>query len=142
MKNFLGTFTLFYTFDFVKDKASWMWRVNNKLHRLEICPIFPVKWVLPPSVLIWPVHLLILGQSCLEKWLNFGLKRKEECALSKETTEKLWLGFGVIICLLKDHEFSSNYYPGFLRNYFFYQFPWMFTTLMLADSMGIFSYCK
>jgi hypothetical protein len=43
MKNFLGTFTLFYTFDFVKDKASWMWRVNNKLNRLEICPIYPVK---------------------------------------------------------------------------------------------------
>jgi hypothetical protein len=91
-------------------------------------------------VRIWLVHSLILGQSCLEKWLNFGLKKKEEYALSKEITEKQWLGFGVISFLLKDHEFSSNYYAGFLRNYFFYQFPWMFTTLILADSMGIFSY--
>jgi len=27
LKNFLGTYTIFYTFDFIKDKASWMWRV-------------------------------------------------------------------------------------------------------------------
>jgi hypothetical protein len=52
MKNFLGTFTLFYTFDFTKDKASWMWRVNNKLHSLEMYPIYHAKWLLPLSVRI------------------------------------------------------------------------------------------
>lgn len=38
------------------------------------------------------------------------------------------------------HEFSTNYYPGFFKNYFFNQFPWMFMTLMIGDSLGIFSY--
>jgi hypothetical protein len=88
MKNFLGTFTLFYTFDFVKDKASWMWRVNSVLLSLEICRIYPAKWVLQLSAPIWRVLSPTPGQSWLEKWLNSGPKKKEESALSKETTEK------------------------------------------------------
>ena len=35
-RNFLQTFTLFYTFDFIKDKGSWMWRVGDM-------PYFPAK---------------------------------------------------------------------------------------------------
>ena len=53
-----------------------------------------------------------------------------------EIIEKLL--FGCIVCLkvfefFLDHDFTTNYYPGFLKNYFMRQFPWMFTTLYLAD---------
>jgi solute carrier family 25 oxoglutarate transporter 11 len=29
MRNFMSTFTLFYMYDWLKDKMSWMWRANN-----------------------------------------------------------------------------------------------------------------
>jgi len=55
---------------------------------LEICRIYPAKWVLQLSAPIWRVLSPTPGQSWLEKWLNSGPKKKEESALSKETTEK------------------------------------------------------
>lgn len=63
-----------------------------------------------------------------------------ESALGKEIIEKLWFGYGVNILYKIDQENTSAMFHGFFRNYFFYQFPWMFTTLMMADSFGIFSY--
>jgi len=40
--------------------------------------------------------------------------------LGMEIIEKLWYGSGVIHYLIKDHEYTSTYFPGFFRNYFFY----------------------
>ncbi len=37
-RNFLSTFTLFYTYDWLKDKLSWMWRANE-------VPYQPVAYV-------------------------------------------------------------------------------------------------
>jgi len=38
------------------------------------------------------------------------------------------------------HEFGTNYFPGFINNYFFRQAPWMITSLYIADSLGMFTY--
>lgn len=153
VKNFFSTFTLFYAFDFMKDKASWMWRVILfiivMIFFIILFVIFIISWVtclislaksdLPLLHRIWHAPLPILSLSLPVKWSSFGPRIKGACALGMETTERPWAGSGVLFSKL-DHEFSTNYFPGFFKNYFYNQFPWMFMTLMLADSLGIFSY--
>eukprot|EP01017_Pseudomicrothorax_dubius_P000565 TRINITY_DN0_c2145_g1_i2.p1 TRINITY_DN0_c2145_g1~~TRINITY_DN0_c2145_g1_i2.p1 ORF type:complete len:101 (+),score=22.08 TRINITY_DN0_c2145_g1_i2:2-304(+) len=38
------------------------------------------------------------------------------------------------------HEYTSNYYPGLMKNYFWKTAPWMFLTLWISDSLGVFTY--
>lgn len=40
------------------------------------------------------------------------------------------------------HDYGSNYFPGFINNYFWRQAPWMFATLWIADTLGMFTYWR
>lgn len=87
VKNFLSSLTMFYLFDFLKDKASWMWRVIN-LFRLEKSLTYLVKLRWQDFPLIWLVLSLTLLRLQLEKWSSYGLKKRVECAPGKEITER------------------------------------------------------
>jgi hypothetical protein len=117
---------MFYAYDYMKDKASWIWRVGEtpyyptKLCIAGFCSylacVFSYPWavVVREMVEFWPKN---------EKGLCHWDGNYRKAAV--------WLYY---------HEFSTNCYPGFFNNYFWRNFPWMLATLMFADNLGIFSY--
>lgn len=125
VRNFLQTFTIFFTFDFVKDKASWIWKLGE-------CPYLPCKITIAAFSAylgcLFTFPFAVISKEMIEYW-------------PKENGVCSWQGnYRKAMVWLWYTENVSTMYHGFFRNYFFYQFPWMFITLMMADSFGIFSY--
>lgn len=117
---------MFYTFDFVKDKASAFWRVGEM-------PYFPCKVAIAAFSAYLACAFSYPWAVTIREMVDFWPKEKGGVCTWDNNYRKaaVWLYY---------HDNSTNYYPGFFKNYFFRQFPWIFTTLYLSDSLGIFSY--
>jgi solute carrier family 25 oxoglutarate transporter 11 len=126
IRNFFQTFTLFYTYDFLKDKCSWMWRIMD-------APYFPSKVFLASFATYIACVFSYPWAVVVREAVDFWPKPKNGISPFNNNYRKagVWLWY---------HDFSSNLFPGFFNNYFWKQAPWMMTTLILADSLGIFSY--
>lgn len=123
LRNFFQTFTMFYTYDFLKDKLSFIWRVGQ-------VPYEPVKWF---NVLF----STYLACAFSYPWNNVVREMIE--FWPKQNGQDLFKGnYRKAATWLYYHEWGSNLFPGFFNNYFWRQAPWMMSTLYLADSMGVF----
>lgn len=125
-RNFFQTFTLFYSFDFMKDKMSFTWRVGEM-------PYEPVKAVLITisaylaSIFSYPFGVTI------REMVDFWPKEKGGICTWDNNYRKaaVWLWY---------HEFSNTMWPGMFNNYFWRNFPWMFGSVWIADKLGMFTY--
>lgn len=125
VKNFFQTFTLFYTFDFIRDKFSWIWRVGEVPYTpTSIAMMTFSSWLACVFSYPWAVTA--------REMVDFWPKPNGVCQFDNNYRKAMvWIYY---------HEWSSNYFAGFFKNYFWKQFPWMFTTLFLADKLGMFTY--
>jgi len=116
---------MFYTFDFLKDKLSFMWRsaetpyffckTSIAAFSAYLSLIFSYPWYFTKTMVdFWPKPA---NGVC-----NYG-NNYRKAANYFYTSDLYNIG-----------------YPGFFNNYFWKQFPLIFGTLMIADSLGIFSY--
>ena len=125
MRNFFQTFTLFYTYDFLKDKCSWLWRIMD-------VPYLPSKVFLASFATYMACVFSYPWAVITREAVDFWPKPNGVCTFNNNYRKAgIWMWY---------HEFGSNLFPGFFNNYFWRQAPWMMTTLLLADSFGIFSY--
>jgi len=97
---------MFYTYDFVKDKASWIWRVGD-------VPYLPCKMSIAAfssyltCVLTYP--WAVMAREMIEYWPK---EKNGVCTWNGNYRKAMvWLWY---------HEYTSTYFPGFFRNYFFY----------------------
>lgn len=126
VRNFFQTFTLFYTYDFLKDKCSWLWRIMDT-------PYLPSRMFLAGFSTYLACALSYPWAVMTRELVDFWPKTKDGVCQFNGNYRKagVWLWY---------HQYQSNLFPGFFNNYFWKQAPWMFITLMVADTMGIFSY--
>lgn len=126
LKNFFQTFTLFYTYDFLKDKCSWLWRIMDT-------PYLPSKIFLASFSTYMACLFSYPWAVVVREAVDFWPQTKNGVSRFNGNYRKagVWLWY---------HDFGNNMFPGFFNNYFWKQAPWMMTTLLLADSLGIFSY--
>lgn len=124
-RNFLSTFTLFYTYDWLKDKMSFCWRVGGM-------PYEPVKafniFVSSYLALIFTYPFAVTAKQMVDFWPK---EKGGVCSFNNNYRQAaVWLWY---------HEFSSNYFPGMFNNYFWKHFPWMFAGIWVADNFGMFT---
>lgn len=123
MRNFMSTLTLFYTYDFLKDKFSFAWRVGEQsregclafvaLFSTYMAGIFSYPWMVTREMVdFWPKKQ---GTPC-----SFGGNYRKAA---------VWIWY---------HEFTGTYFAGFFTKYFWKTAPGMFITLQLAEKAGLF----
>lgn len=125
VRNFLQTFTLFYTYDFLKDKFSWLWRIMDTPYLPSKIFVATISTYLA-CIFSYPWAVMV------REAVDFWPKENGVCKFQGNYRKA-----GVFLWY---HDFSSNLFPGLFNNYFWRQAPWMMTTLLMADSLGIFSY--
>lgn len=150
-KNFLQTLTLFYSYDWIKDKVYF--NINLQLsvfNRYSEMPYFPIKMVNAfistylATIISYPMAV-VTKEMVLNIYYNYyrliyGLNQKMVYVLMMEIIDLLQVTFG------KNNKYSryarnyNNYFPGMLKNYASRTFPSMFCAVWLADSFGCFSY--
>ena len=128
MKHILGPFTAFYSYDWLKDKASVLWRTSSS-------PMFPVQAVLAAfSTYLGAVFAYPFAHST-RLMVDFWPKKNGVDPFSgnyRKAAVWLWYGAG-----------SWNIaFPGLFKNFFWKVFPLWFTGIMLADKFGMFSYWR
>lgn len=127
MKNFFQTATLLFAYDYLKDKfGAVTYRISEFPYALtkSICALTAVYFA---CVFSYPWAVTI------REMVDFWPKEKGGVCTFQGNYRKaaVWLWY---------HDFGSNYFPGFMNNYFWRQAPWMFTSLWIADAMGMFTY--
>jgi len=127
MRNFFQTGTLFFTYDWLKDKLGGvLTRASDYPHALSksICGFFAVYLA---CVFSYPWAVTI------REMVDLWPKEKGGVCTFQNNYRKaaIWLWY---------HDFGSNYFPGFISNYFWRQAPWMAASLWIADSLGMFTY--
>lgn len=128
LRNFFQTFTLFYTYDFIKDKVSLMWRHNDIPYLPSIMGVALFSTYLACAFSYpWAVTV----RDMVEYWPKDAHGKSHFDNNYRKAA--VWLYY---------HDFTSNLYPGFFTNYFWRNAPWMFLTLMWSDYMGIFTYWR
>ncbi|EGR29516.1 oxoglutarate malate translocator protein, putative [Ichthyophthirius multifiliis] len=124
LRNFFQTYTLLYTYDFLQDKMSFIWRVGEQ------------------SELVWKGVIASLSTlfACLTSY-PFMVAREMVDFWPKQNGVCPWNGnYRKASVWIYYHELSSNIFAGMFSNYFFKVAPSMFISLMLADKFGIFEY--
>lgn len=130
MRNFLHTFTLLFTYDFVIDKLgtvtfrqshNWPYDFTKFLAITLSCYlscVFSYPWAVT-----------------IREMVDFWPKEKGGVCTFQNNYRKaaVWLWY---------HDYGSNYFPGFVNNYFWRNAPWMFVSLWIADTMGMFKYWR
>jgi solute carrier family 25 (mitochondrial oxoglutarate transporter), member 11 len=126
VRNFFQTFTLFYTYDFLKDKCSWLWRIMDT-------PYLPSRMFLAAFSSYLACVFSYPWAVMTRELVDFWPKPKDGLCPWNGNYRKagVWLWY---------HQYGSNLFPGFFNNYFWKQAPWMFATLIIADTLGIFTY--
>lgn len=127
MRNFFQTLTLFYTYDYLKDKfgtvtfrsGDWpYWLTHGMISFISIyfACVFSYPWAVT-----------------IREMVDFWPKEKGGVCTFDNNYRKaaIWLWY---------HDFGSNYFPGFFSNYVWRQAPWMAASLYMADKMGMFTY--
>jgi len=109
----------------LKDKASWIWRLGD-------CPYWPCKVSIAGFAtylaLVFTYPFAVVSREMVDFWPQ--PKNGKHNFNNNYRSAAVWLYY---------HDFWSNLYPGFFKNYFWRQFPMLFTTVYLGDSLGIFT---
>jgi len=127
MRNFFQTSTLFFMYDWLKDKFGGVtYRMSDFPYALtkSIIAFFSVYFA---CVFSYPWAVTI------REMVDLWPKEKGGVCTFQGNYRKaaVWLWY---------HDFGSNYFPGFMNNYFWRQAPWMLTSLWIADKLGMFTY--
>lgn len=126
-RNFFQTLTLLFSYDWLKDKFGTVtFRISDypyglvkgtmALISVYLACLFSYPWAvtIKEMVDLWPKEK---GGVCTFQ----GNYRKAA----------VWLWY---------HETTNTSFPGFMNNYFYRQAPWMFASLWIADTLGMFTY--
>jgi solute carrier family 25 oxoglutarate transporter 11 len=127
MRNFFQTATMMYSYDWLKDKFGTVtFRMSDFPYALTKSIIAFVS-VYFACVFSYPFAVTI------KEMVDLWPKEKGGVCTFQGNYRKaaVWLWY---------HDFGSNYFPGFMNNYFWRQAPWMFTSLWIADKLGMFTY--
>lgn len=113
-------------FDWLKDKASWLWRVGDMPYtptKIALCAL--TSWFACAFSYPW-------GNTIVEM-VDFWPKEKGGVCTWGGNYRKaaVWLWY---------HEYTTNYYPGFIKNYLSRQYFQLFSLLYISDTLGMFSY--
>lgn len=127
MKHSFGPFTAFYSYDWLVDKLSVIWRTSNT-------PMWPVKWWCAGfsawlgAVFSYPfVHAV---KDMVDLW-------------PKKNGVDLWKGSYRKAAVTLWYGPSWNIgFAGLFKRYFWHVFPLWFTSILLADQFGMFSYWR
>jgi hypothetical protein len=103
LKNFFGTLTLFFTFDFLKDKLSFMWRVSE-------IPYFPVKIFMLTFSTYFACIFSYPWAVTIKEMVDLWPKEKGGVCTFDNNYRKaaVWLWY---------HDWSNTYFPGMFNNY-------------------------
>jgi len=126
-RNFFQTLTLFFSYDWLKDKFGTV------TFRMSDYPYALTKTIL---VLISTYFACVFSYPwavTIREMVDLWPKEKGGVCTFDNNYRKaaVWLWY---------HEFGSNYFPGFMNNYYWRQVPWMASSLWIADSLGMFTY--
>lgn len=128
VKHSLGPFTAFYSYDWLKDKLSVLWRTNSS-------PMFPVQ--------------LFLGVLCAYMGVVFAypfahMTRMMTDLYPKKDGIDLYGGNyrKAAVSLWYGNSWNEGWIGLFKSQYFWKHFPLYFTSLLLADKFGLFSYWR
>lgn len=127
MRNFFQTLTMFYTYDWLKDKFG------AATYRISDFPLPIVKTLISGLSIYLACAFSYPFAVTIREMVEFWPKEKNGVCTWQGNYRRaaVWLWY---------HDFGSNYFPGFMNNYFFRNFPWMFLTLWVGDRMGMFNY--
>ena len=129
MKHILGPFTAFYSYDFLKDKLSVLWRTGSS-------PMFPVQLFLAGLCSYMGVVFAYPFAHGTRLMTDFWPK-KDGIDLFKGNYRKaaafLWLS---------SHSWNTSWGGLFKSGYFWKNFPLYFASILLADKFGMFSYWR
>lgn len=129
-RNFFQTLTMFFSYDFLKDKLGGVtYRLTNNW------PVDLTKFMAISLTTYLSCVFSFFWGNTIREAVDFWPKEKGgKCTFQGNYRKAAtWLWY---------HDYSSNYFPGFMNNYFWRQAPWMFLTLWTADTFGIFNYWR
>lgn len=127
MRNFIQTLTMFYTYDWMKDK------IGAATHRISDFPLPIVKGLIGGlSVYLACVFSYPFGVM-IREMVEYWPKEKDGTSTWQGNYRRaaVWLWY---------HEYGSNFLPGFVTQYFTRNAPWMLLTLWISDRLGMFNY--
>jgi len=126
IRNFAQTLTLFFTYDWMKDKLGGI------TYRISDFPYGLVKFFnIAFSTYLACVFSYPWGVMAKEM-VDFWPKENGVCRFDGNYRKAaVWLWY---------HDLGSNYFPGLFNNYFWRQGPLLAMSLWMADSMGMFTY--
>lgn len=127
LRNFFQTFTTMYAYDYLKDKFGTVtFRISDFPYGLSKAIMVFIS-VYFGCVFSYPWAVTI--REMVELWPK---EKGGVCTFDNNYRKAaVWLWY---------HEFGSNYFPGFINNYFWRTAPWMAASLWFADSLGMFTY--
>lgn len=124
VRNFFQTLTLFYSYDYIKDKLMPFARENRTPY--VVCKtVAATLATLTTCAASSPLYLI--SRYITELYPSSNGKHLFDHNYRKALVS-VWFG-----------EFRSTFFNGFAK-YSLYNAPWMISTLMLCDSLGIFTY--
>jgi hypothetical protein len=125
-KHIFAPFTAFYSYDWLVDKMSVLWRTSNT-------PAFPVKVILAGiasylgTTFSYPfVHAV---RDMVDLWPKKDVDPWK--GNYRKAAVTLWYGPSWNIG-----------FAGMFRRYFWHSFPLLFTSILCADQFGMFTYWK
>jgi hypothetical protein len=128
-RNFFQTGTLFYTYDFLKDKLGTVTNTASDYPYSLTKAIVAGFATYLACVFSYPWAVTI--REMVDLWPK---EKGGHCTFNNNYRQAaVWLWY---------HDFGSNYFPGFFHNYFWRQAPMLFTSLWVADNLGMFTYWK
>ena len=126
-KHILGPFTSFFSYDWLVDKLSVIWRTTDT-------PIWPVKLccatIASYLATVFTYPFVFAVKDMVDLWPK---KDGIDPFKGNYRSAASWLWYGP----------SWNIgFPGLFKRYFWHYFPLHLTTIMLADQFGMFSYWR
>mmetsp|Transcript_8349 Transcript_8349/g.7413 ORF Transcript_8349/g.7413 Transcript_8349/m.7413 type:complete len:227 (+) Transcript_8349:414-1094(+) len=126
-RNFFQTLTLFYTYDWLKDKFGGVtYRIGDFPYKLfKFMNVAFSSWL--ACIISFPI-----AHTCREM-VDFWPKPKDGNSPFHGNYRRAFVWM-----LYQDQ--LGNIWPGFMNQYFYRTFPTMFITLWIADTLGMFTY--
>lgn len=127
IKHTLGPFTSFYTYDWLVDKLSVIWRTSNT-------PMFPVK-------LFCATLASYLGTVFVYPFA-FGARHMVDFWPKKDGVDPFKGNYRKAITWLWYGPTWNIGFAGLFKKYFWHAFPLHLASILLADKFGMFSYWR
>lgn len=127
VKHILGPFTAFYTYDWLKDKLSVLWRTSSS-------PMLPVQLSCATFATYLGVVFTYPFAHTSRMMVDFWPKKDGVDPFNGNYRRaSVWLWYGPT---------WNISFPGLFKSYFWKVFPLWWTSILLADKFGMFSYWR